>query len=166
MGRNGASKWPQTASKRARNECRSTPNGPEGPLWEKRACGLFFGPPFGPKMGRLEGPCGAERCRPTVRNGAETARKRVFGHPQRSRAVAGGTPSRLRPFPDPFRGHLGRFGGQTGHTPFTGEKQAKHDQKAARTLPEWIPSRDPQWWMSRGRRAPFGVQGHHTPFPG
>ena len=53
LGPNGASKWPQTASKRAQSACPSTPNGP-GTLLEKNLKFFHFHSHFRP----ISGPSG------------------------------------------------------------------------------------------------------------
>ena len=92
-GPTGASEWPQTASKRARNACLST-QVVQGHLWKTRFW-LFSDPLSVPKwaIGR---PClKAKPCLKPVQTGVQNARKRVFEHPQWSRVIFGNSISAL-----------------------------------------------------------------------
>ena len=146
LGPNGASKWPQTAPKRAQNACLSTQDGPGSSL-KKHAFSHFWTP-----FRSQNGPLGAKQCLKTVQIGVKTALKCVFERPKCSNVIFGGNSfsAVFGPILWPFRGQI---------TPFAGEKQAKRDHKAARTSPKWILSQDtatrPRWSISRGHRAPF-----------
>ena len=145
ISRGFGAKRPQTASKRARNACLSTPDGP-GSALKKHVVGHALTPSRS-QNGPFEGLFGGQQSLQTVQNVVKTARDVSLIAPNGLASWwATLNLGRFQTHSGAIWAHLEVFQGQITHThthtPFTGEEPANHDQKAACTSPKWIPYQD------------------------